>query len=133
MKARNVKDQFDNGFTSEPRYPGLQNLSTSLASMECSPGQRNEIRGMIRTLEVNRDAILDCCKDDGKTAVEPASDEMVIGEVRALCQFPLLVSPQNHSDLSITALDDALRRHNKRKGAFREQKMSMYAKATLDG
>ena len=28
LKTRNVKDQFDNRFTSVPQYPGLQHLST---------------------------------------------------------------------------------------------------------
>jgi len=39
---------------------------------------------MIRTLAVNRTPILVCCKDDGKTAAETASDEIVMGAVRAL-------------------------------------------------
>ena len=87
---------------------------------------------MIRTLALNCTPILDCSKDDGKTAVETAFDEMVMGAVRALCEFSLLVSQQNHSDLSLTALDDALKRFYKKKGAFREQKMLKSAKAPVD-
>jgi hypothetical protein len=52
--------------------------------------------------------------------------------VRALCEFSLLVSQQNHSDLSLTALDYALKRFNKKNGAFRDQKMSKSAKAKVD-
>jgi len=87
---------------------------------------------MIRTLAVNCAPILDCSKDDGKTAAETASDEMVMAGVRALCEFCLLVSRQNHSDLSLKALDDALKRVYQRKGIFREQKMSKYAKVNVD-
>jgi hypothetical protein len=87
---------------------------------------------MIRTLAVNCASVLDCAKNDGKTPAETASDEMVMGAVRALCEFSLLVSQQNQSDLSLTALDDALTRFYKRKGAFREKKMSKSAKAQVD-
>jgi len=68
---------------------------------------------MIRTLALNCAPILVCSKDDGKTALETTSDEMVMGAVRALCEFSLLVSQQNHSDLSLAALDDALKRFHK--------------------
>jgi hypothetical protein len=94
--------------------------------------QGKEIRGMIRTLAVNCAPILVCSTDDGKTAAETASDEMVMGAVRALCEFSLLVSQQNHSDLSLKALDDALKRFYQKKGIFREQKMSKSAKAKVD-
>jgi len=97
--------------------------------MKSSSWQGREIRGMIRTLSVNYARILDCSKDDGKTAVETASDEIVMGAARALCEFSLLVSQHNHSDLSLTALDDSLKRFYKKKGAFRDQKMSQSAKA----
>jgi len=40
---------------------------------------------MIRTLAVNCAPMLDCSKDDRKTAAETASDEMAIGAVRTLC------------------------------------------------
>jgi len=87
---------------------------------------------MIRTLAVNCAPILDCSKDDGKMAAETTSDEMVMGTVWALCEFSLLVNQQNHSDLSLTALDDALKQLYKKKGAFQEQKMSKSAKAKVD-
>ena len=87
---------------------------------------------MIRTLAVNYAPILVCSTDDRKTAAETAYDEMVMGAVHALCEFSLLVSQQNHSDLSLKALDDALMRFYKKKGAFRDQKMSKSAKAKVD-
>ena len=58
--------------------------------------------------------MLDCSKDDGK--MEDTSDEMVIGALRALCKFSLLVSQQNHSDLPLEALDDALKQFYQKKG-----------------
>jgi hypothetical protein len=94
--------------------------------------QGREIRGVIRTLAVNWAPILVCSKDDGKTVAETASDEMVMGAVWALCEFSLLVTKQNHSDLSLTALDDALKRFYQKKGIFREQKMTKSAKAKVD-
>jgi len=57
---------------------------------------------------------------------------MVMGALRAICEFSLLVSQQNHSDLSLTALDDGLKRFFKKKGAFRNQKMSKPATAKFD-
>jgi hypothetical protein len=60
--------------------------------------QGNKIRGMIRTQPVNCVPILDCSQDAGKTAEETTSDEMVMGAVRALCEFSLHVSQQNRSD-----------------------------------
>jgi hypothetical protein len=73
---------------------------------------------MIRTLAVNCAPILLCTKDDGKTAADTACDEMVMGAVWALCEFSLLVSQQYHSDLSLKALDDALKRLFKKKDIF---------------
>jgi len=87
---------------------------------------------MIRTLAVNGAPIHVCSKDDGKTAAETVSDEMVMGAVRALCEFSLLVSQQNHSDLSLKALDDALKRFYQVKGIFQEQKMSKSVKPKVD-
>jgi len=57
---------------------------------------------------------------------------MVMGALWALCEFSLLVTQQNHSDQSLTALDDAVNRFYKKKGAFREQTMSKSAKAQVD-
>jgi hypothetical protein len=59
-------------------------------------------------------------KDDGKTAAENDSDTMVMGAVRALSEFSPLVSQQNHSDLSLKALEDALKRFYQKKCIFRE-------------
>jgi len=100
--------------------------------MRSGSGQGKEIQGMIRTLAVNCAAILDSSQDAGKTAAETASDEMVMGAVLALCEFSLCVSKQNHSDPSLAALDDGLKRFYKKKGAFRDQKMSKSAKAKVD-
>jgi len=132
LKARNVNNQFDNRFTLVPQYPGLQHFSNPLNSMKRGSWQGKEIRGMIRTLAVNCAPILDCSKDNGKTPAETASDETLMGAVRTLCEFSLLVSQQNHSDLSLTAIDDALKQFYKKKGAFREQNMSKSAKAKVD-
>jgi len=109
-KATNVKDQFDNWFTLVPQYPGLQRFPKPFNSTKCSSWQGKEIRGMIRSPAVNCVPIVYCPKDDRKTLAETASDEMVMGPVQALCEFALLVTQQNDSDLSLTALDDALKR-----------------------
>ena len=87
---------------------------------------------MIRTLAVNCAPILVCSKDEGKTAAETASDKMVMGAVRALCEFSLLVSQQNHTDLCLKALDDVLKQFYQKKRIFRERKMSQSAKAKVD-
>jgi len=100
--------------------------------MKIGSWQGKEIWGMIRTLAVNCAAILDCSQDAGKTAAETASDEMVMGAVRALCEFSLLPSQRNHSDLSLAALDDAPKWFYRKKVAFRGQKLSKSAKAKVD-
>jgi len=87
---------------------------------------------MNRTLAVKCVPILDCSKDERKTAVENASNEMVMGAVQALYEFSPLVSQQNHSDLPLKALDNALMRCNHKKGIFREQKTSKSAKPKVD-
>jgi hypothetical protein len=115
-----------------PQYPGLQHFSKPFDSLKCGSWQGEEIRGTIRTLAVHCASILVCSKDDGKTAVETASDEMVMGAVRALCEFSLLVSPQNHSDLSLKELDDALKRYSQKKAILQEQKMLKSAKAKVN-
>jgi len=81
LKARNVKDQFDNRFTSVPQNPSLQRFSQPFDSMKSGSWQGKEIRGMIRTLAVSCTPILDCSQDAGKTVAETASDEMVMGAV----------------------------------------------------
>jgi hypothetical protein len=100
--------------------------------MKSSSWQDKDIRGMIRTLTVNCAAILDCSKDDGKTPAETACDEMVLGAVRVLCEFSLLVSQQNHSDIALTAQDNALKRFHQTTGAFQGQKMTKSANTKLD-
>jgi len=52
---------------------------------------------MIRTLAVNWAAIVVCSNNDGKTAAETASYEMVIGEVQGSCQFTLHASTKWNS------------------------------------
>jgi len=131
LKARDVKDHFDNRFTSVPRYPGLQRLSKPFDSMKRGSCQGKEIWGMIRTLAVHCAPIHDRSQNAGKSAAETAYDEMVMGAVRALCEFSPRVSQQNHSDLSLAALDDTLKGVHKKKGGFREQTISMSAKATV--
>jgi hypothetical protein len=91
-----------------PQYPSLQHFSKPLDCLNSSTWQGKEICGMIRTLVVNCAPLLDYYKDDRKTAAENAYEEMVMRAVRVLCKFSLLVSQQNHSDLSLTALDDEL-------------------------
>jgi len=81
LKARQVKDQFDNGFISVPRVPGHQHFSKPYYSKKCGTWQGKVIHGMIRTLEANHAPILIWSKDDMKTQAGRASDEIVIGAV----------------------------------------------------
>jgi len=120
VKPRNVKDQFDNRFTLVPWYPALQRFGQWFNSMKLNSGQGQEIRGIIRTLVVNCTTIFYSSKDNQKTAAETSSDEMVMGAVRSLCSFSQLVSQQNHFDLSLTALHNALKGFCQTKGTFRE-------------
>jgi len=115
-----------------PRYPGLQPFSKPFDSSESGTWQGKEIGGMIRTLTVNCAPILVCSKDDGKTVAGKASDEVVMGAVRALRQYSLLVSQQNHFDLPLKALEDALKRFSQKKGICWEQKMSKSVNAKVD-
>jgi len=108
VKAGNFKDQFDNQFTSVPRYPGLQNFSKLFDSLKSSTWQRKEICGMIRTLAVHCAPILDCSQDPGKTVAENSSDESVMQAVCTLSEFSLFVSQHIHWNLSLKALDFAL-------------------------
>jgi hypothetical protein len=73
LKARNVKDQFDNQSTSEPRYPALQHFSKPFNLLKSGTWQGNKIRQTIRTLAVNCLPILVCSEDDKKTVTETAS------------------------------------------------------------
>jgi len=67
-----------------------------------------------------------------KTAAETAYHGIAMDAVRALCEFSLLVRQQNHSDLSLTALDNALKQLYKKKGAFQEKKMYNHAMAKVN-
>jgi hypothetical protein len=87
---------------------------------------------MIRTLVVNCAPILDCSKDEGKIAAEHTSDEVVLGAVRALCDYSLLVSQQNGSDVFLKARDSSLKTFYQKKGFLQEQKMSTSTKAKED-
>jgi len=132
LKARNVKNQFDNRFTSVPQYPGLQCFSKPFDSMRSGSWQGKDILGMIRTLAVKCTTIVDCSQDARKTAAETASDDIVMGAVRTVYEFSLLVSQQNHCNLSFAALDDGRKRFYKKKGASRDQKMSKSAEGKVD-
>jgi len=57
---------------------------------------------------------------------------MVIGAVQAIHGFSVLVSKQNHVDLSLTALVDTLKRFYMKHGVFQEQNISNTAKAKVD-
>jgi hypothetical protein len=118
LQARNLKDQCDNRFTLVPRYPGLQHFSKPHNSVKSGTWQGKEIRGIIKTLAVSCTPILVCSTDDRKPGKETASDEMVMGAVRALGEFSPLVRQQNHWDLSLNSLDNALNQFYKKKGAF---------------
>jgi hypothetical protein len=100
--------------------------------LKSGTSQGKEISGMIRTLTMNCAPILDCSKDAEKTAAENASDEKIIGTLRALCELSLLVSPQNHMDPSRKALDDTMKPVYQKKAICRDQTMSKSAKAKLD-
>jgi len=98
----------------------------------CGSWQGIQIRGLIRILAVNWASIVDCSKDDGKCAADATSDEMVSGAVRPLWEFSLLVSQQNHSNVSLTEIDDPQRCVFEKKGVFQEQKMLKSVKAKVD-
>jgi hypothetical protein len=64
---------------------------------------------MIRTQAVLCASVLLCSKNDGQTAAETASDETVMGAMQPVCEFSLHDCQRNHLDLSLKALDDALK------------------------
>jgi len=108
-----------------PRYPGLQHFSQQIDSLISGTWHDKDIRGMIRTLAVNCAPILDRSQDDGKTVAGNTSNDIVLDAVqalldavRALCEFSILVCQQNHSDLSLKALDDDLKQYYQKKGIF---------------
>jgi len=67
---------------------------------------------------MNFASILDCSQDAQETAAETASDEVVRVDVRALCEFSVLVSRQNPSVLSLKALDNAVKQFYLKEGIF---------------
>jgi len=86
--------------------------------MKSSSWQGNDLWGMIRTPAVNCATIPDCSKDYRITVVDTTSDEMGMGAVRALCEFSVLVCQQNHSNLTLPALDNALKQFHNRSVIF---------------
>jgi hypothetical protein len=122
QEARNVKYQYDNRFTSVPQYLGLQHFSKPFNLFKSGTWEGKEIGVMIRTLPVKWAPIVVRCKDDSKTGVETDSNKMVMGAVQTLCEFSLLVSKQNHFDLSLTALHDALKQFSRQWESFRNRK-----------
>jgi len=131
LKAWNVKVQFQNWFTSVQQYASPQHFSKPVDSLRSGTWHDKEICGMIRTLAVNCAPILVCSKDDQKTVFKTASNEMVMGAEWALREFAVLVS-QDHSDLSLKALDDAHKWFYLKKCILWEQRMLKSAKAKVD-
>jgi len=72
-----------------------------------------------------------CSKDNSKTADDTVSNNMVM-VVHTVCEFSLLVSHQNHSDVSIKVLNDELKWFYKKKGNFVEELMLKSANAKVD-
>ena len=85
MKPRNAEDKFENRLAQVPVYSDLHESSEHIDLLKSSSGQGNEIWGMMRTQPGNCTPILAGSKDDGKTAAETDSDEIVTWEVRSLC------------------------------------------------
>jgi len=83
-------------------------------------------------LAVNCAPIYFYSEDDRETPAETASNEMVMWAMQSLSEFSLLVSHQNHSDVCLTALDDALKPANQKKGIFQEHKMSKSVNVKVD-
>lgn len=132
LKARHVQDQFDNRLISVLWYRGLQHLFKPYVWTKTSPWQGVEIQDMIRTQAVHWALILNCFKDDRRPPAKTASIEMVLEEVRALCEWSLLDSQQDQTDLSLTAVVDTMNTFSKNKGAFRHQNMLKSAKTKVN-
>jgi len=101
LKAKNVKHQFDNRFTSVPQYSGFQHLCKPFAWVKSGTWHGTEIHGMSKTPALNCTPFLVSSNYHRKTAAQIASDRMVMGAVRALCHFSPPVRQQNHSDISL--------------------------------
>jgi len=78
------------------------------------------------------DPLIISCNDIEKSVVDAAFDEMVIGAVFVLCEFSLLVSSQNHHDLSLKALNNPLNNFEMELNSFQQQTVSKSVMAKLD-
>jgi len=76
----------------------------------------NGIHGIHFGLDTTFCMLLACSKEDGKTVAENATNEIIMGALLAFCEFSLLVSQRNHSDLSLKAPDKSLTRFYHKKG-----------------
>jgi len=61
---------------------------------------------MARTLGVKCTQNYNCFKSAGTGESKRASDRIAMGVLRVFCKLSLLVSPGNHSELSIDVLED---------------------------
>ena len=86
LTRSNVKDLYDNQFTSAPQYPYPQYFCIPFDLMSSSSWQVKLIRGIIGTLAVNCDTIPNCSKDDRKTALDTTPNEMVLGAKSGFCE-----------------------------------------------
>jgi len=87
---------------------------------------------MIPMLAVNDTPILVRSNDNSRAAAETDSDVIVMWAEWVICEISDYNSNQNHSDLVLTATDNALRELNNRKGDFQVQKMKFSVKAWVD-
>jgi len=106
MKAQDFMNQFDNYLTSAPHYASLQCVLKPCDSLKSTVLQWNTFNRKIKWLAVNCTRIVVCSYVEQKHVVELAFDNIIIEEVYALCKFALLVSHQNHINLSVELLDD---------------------------
>jgi len=87
---------------------------------------------MSRTLALNCTPIHDSSEDVRNTALVTASDEPVMWAVQTLCEFSLLDSQQNPSDLSLTALHNTQKQLYKQKVASQVHTISKSKMANED-
>lgn len=107
-------------------------LLYSIGYIETSAWQGSEVWGICRKVAITCDPLSLSSNDNEKTVVGSALDEMVIGAVYILCEFSLLVSSQNHHDLSLKALDNPLNNFAKKMHSVQLQKVSQSAKPKVD-
>jgi hypothetical protein len=132
QKEGHVKNQFEKQFTSVLQYPDIEPFSKPFSELPSSSWPGKAIQGMISTTAVNWPPNFDSSTNDVETSVEIASDRMVMGGVRAFNDFSVLVSQHSHSDLSLIALGNALKRFCKVKDVFWEHDISKLAKTRVD-